>query len=306
VRRSLMKSTDDLTQLKELDPSLTSYGPMQAFYLQNGKHQTSCQNVPNDGILIQTPEGVAQVQLWINEVKIKLGSTAFIQASAEKKTMTISTLEGAAHVEAMGVEQVAVEGTTVTVRVDENLVPVAPPSLPQAYKMNEVDTLPVGSLERQITPAAPVEVTPTATFTAEATVADSVPSVPSSTATEEVIVTAEPSITNIPPTDTDVPRPTDTDVPPPPPTDVPPTNTDVPPPPPTDVPPPPPTDVPPPPPTDAPPPSPDGSQLSANTDVPAPTATTVRFDTAPTADTWAPQPPNTDVPLILPSDTPMI
>lgn len=111
---------------------------MQAFPFKTGKHQTSCQNVPNDGILIQTPEGVVKVQLWINEVKIKLGSTAFIQASSEKKTMSVTTLEGAAHVEALGVEQVAVEGTTVTVRIDENLMPVAPPSLPKAYILNEV------------------------------------------------------------------------------------------------------------------------------------------------------------------------
>jgi len=267
----LMKSTEDLTKLKELDPSLTSYGPMQAFYLQNGKHQTSCQNVPNDGILIQTPEGVAHVQLWINEVKIKLGSTAFIQASAETKTMTISTLEGAAHVEAMGVEQVAVEGTTVTVRVDENLKPMAPPSLPHAYNLSEVKTLPVQSLQRQITAAAPVDLTPTfiptATFTPVST--DVIP---------PVNVTAE--VTNEPlPTDTDVPaRSTDTDVPPAPATD-----TDVPPVVNTDVPPPTNTDVPPPVDTEVPP---------ADTAVPPPANT----DAPPPADTAVPPPANTDAP----------
>jgi hypothetical protein len=252
VRRSLMKSAEDLTKLKELDPSLTSYGPMQAFYLQNGKHQTTCQNVPNDGILIQTPEGVAQVQLWINEVKIKLGSTAFIQASADTKTMSVTTLEGAAHVEAMGVEQVAVQGTTVTVQVDENLKPVAPPSQPKAYNLNEVKNLPVQSLERQVTAAPPLDVIPTSaptmTFTPESSATNAVVSSPTSSAT------AEPSNTSVPATDTNVPpAPTNTNVPPPPDTDVPPapTNTNVPPPPDTDVPPadtsvpPPDTDVPP-------------------------------------------------------------
>ncbi len=280
VRRSLMTSAEDLTTLKELDPSLTSYGPMQAFYLKNGKSQTSCESVPNDGILIQTPEGVAQVQLWINEVKIKLGSTAFIQAQPDTKMMSITTLEGAAHVEAMGVEQVAVEGTTVTVRVDENLVPVAPPSLPHGYNIDEVQSLPVQSLERQITAAPPVFLTPTftptVTFTPTASIVPSVvaTNTPTSTNTDLPTNTLVPTNTAIPPTNTPVPTntlipPTDTHVPTN--TLIPPTNTPLPPPP-TD------TNVPPlptgtnvPPPTSVPPTVPTDSSVSP----PAPTSTEV-------------------------------
>jgi hypothetical protein len=240
VRRSLMKSTDDLTKLKELDPSLTSYGPMQAFYLQNGKQQTTCENVPNDGILIQTPEGVAQVQLWINEVKIKLGSTAFIQAQPNKKTMTVTTLEGAAHVEALGVEQVAVAGTTVTVRVDENQKPIAPPSLPQAYNMNEVQNLTAQSMARPVTAAPPVNIIPTVkptmTFTPQiVVVSPSASASPTSAVSNTPIATTSiPTDTIVPATNTDIP-PTDTSVPPAtvaPPTAVPPTAA----PPPTDIP----------------------------------------------------------------------
>ncbi|MBI1280161.1 MAG: hypothetical protein GC179_18685 [Anaerolineaceae bacterium] len=205
VRRSLMKSTDDLTKLKELDPSLTSYGPMQAFYLQNGKKQTSCQSVPNDGILIQTPEGVAQVQLWINEVKIKLGSTAFIQAQPENKVMTVTTLEGAAHVEALGVEQVAVAGTTVTVRVDENQKPIAPPSLPQAYNINEAQNLTAQSLDRPVTAAPPVNVTPTFTPTMTFTPVVSSPTV---TASPSLQPSKTLTFTPVAPTNTLIPTST--------------------------------------------------------------------------------------------------
>ncbi len=313
VRRSLMKSTEDLTQLKELDPSLTSYGPMQAFYLQNGKHQTSCQNVPNDGILIQTPEGVAQVQLWINEVKIKLGSTAFIQASSEKKTMSVTTLEGAAHVEALGVEQVAVEGTTVTVRIDENMMPVAPPSLPKAYILNEVQALPVGSLERQITAAAPVHQTPTfthtMTFTPEPSATYTAISSPTSTSSATIAAsdTPVPTATLVPATNTDV-SPTNTDVPPdtaapptntdvPPDTDVPPTNTDV----------PPDTAVPPPTDTDVPPTS---VLRWFSTRFPRPTATNVpevsNADVSRPTDTEVPESLNTDEPSALVTETPVV
>jgi len=312
VRRSLMKSSEDLTKLKELDPSLTSYGPMQAFYLQNGNKQTTCQNVPNDGILIQTPEGVAQVQLWINEVKIKLGSTAFIQAQPDNKTMTVTTLEGAAHVEALGVEQVAVAGTTVTVRVDENQKPIAPPSLPQAYNTNEVQNLTAQSLDRPVTAAPPVNLTPTLkptmTFTPETIISATVSSSPTTAASNTPIPTATvPTNTSVPATNTDIP-PTNTSVPPTatmvpsptpvPPTDVPvPTNTSVPPTvvPPTAV---PPTDVPPPtntsvPPTVAPPTDvPTSVQAPANAQVSPPAPTAAPATSVPSS----PQPP-TDVPV---------
>lgn len=159
IRSGLVTSAQNIEQLRVLDPALVSYGPMQAFFLENGTNQTSCQEAPNDGILVQTPEGVAQVRLWINEVKIRLGSTAFIQSQPDQQKIVVNTLEGEAHVEALGVEQVAVAGTSVTVPLGENREPIAPPSAPQAYNLNGVQNLPVQSLERQITIAPPAEPT---------------------------------------------------------------------------------------------------------------------------------------------------
>ncbi|MEZ4666892.1 MAG: SH3 domain-containing protein [Anaerolineae bacterium] len=217
VRRSLLKSDADMTELKVVDPVLASYGPMQAFFLKNGNKQSSCDNAPIDGILIQTPEGVAQVRLWINQVKIKLGSTAFIQASPDQKKMVINTLEGAAHVEALGVEQVAVAGTSVTVRLDENLAPVAPPSLPQAYDSIQVQELPVDNLERNITIASPLEetFTPTASYTPTSTV--SVPSTMNLTITSSpiapmTITGTMTTVSSIPQSPTTTTRVTVTDV----------------------------------------------------------------------------------------------
>ncbi len=325
VRRSLVKSKEDLTKLKELDPSLTSYGPMQAFYLQNGKDQTSCENVPNDGILIQTPEGVAQVQLWINEVKIKLGSTAFIQAQGDKKTMSVTTLEGAAHVEALGVEQVAVAGTTVTVRVDENFVPVSPPSLPAAYNLSEVQRLPVGSLERKITVGAPVSqtatYTPAPTFTPSpvagalsispgtitvtgtvmatntlpltSTITPTIPSGLTATITGAATLPTSTNMPASPTTNTNIPPTvvTNTNVPASPAanTNIPPTvaiNTNVPAPPPTN------TSIPVPP--------------ATNTNIPPTVATNTNVPAPPPTSTSVPEVPNTSVPppTSAPSDTP--
>ncbi len=267
VRRSLMEIEGNANQLRTTDPSLTSYGPMQAFYLQNGNDQSSCSQTPNDGILIQTPEGVAEVRLWINEVKIRLGSTAFIQAPAGSRQMVVKTVEGQAVIEALGVEQTSPAGTSVTIQLNEDNKPSAPPSAPQAYQMNVVENLPFEELEREITAAPPLEITPTQTqLPTEAptvgatdtlrptyTLAPTETDLPTATWTgiPPTNTVPPPTATDVLPTNTDVP-PTDTDVPP---TDRPPTDTDVPPTdrPPTDV---PPTDVPPTdrPPTDAPPP----------------------------------------------------
>ncbi len=190
VRQSLIQTTSDLDILPVIDPALTSYGPMQAFFLKNGDQQTTCSQAPNDGILIQTPEGVAEIRLWINEVKIKLGSTAFIQTDPHQKTMVVNTLEGAAKVEALGVEQVSVAGTSITVPLDNNLVAAAPPGEPQPYNLSGVDVAPVDSLERHITVAPPL----VATFTPTSTVTWT----PTNTATPQPTLTSTATVTQSP------------------------------------------------------------------------------------------------------------
>jgi hypothetical protein len=235
ILRTFVRSNEDLDTLNVVQPNLSQYGPMQAFYLKTGSKQSSCAEAPNDGLLVQTPEGVAEVRLWINEVKIRLGSTAFITSSPGNQ-MTIKTLEGAAHVEALGVEQVAVAGTGVTVQLNQHSGASAPPSAPKPYTSQDIQNLPVDNLDRDITPV----------ITDEANAGGT-----SATPTEEVASDepASPTVTDVPPRDTDVP------------TVVPPTNTDIPEPTieptlvPTDEPsatPVPPTDVPPAPPTDEP------------------------------------------------------
>lgn len=222
VRSRLLEGAGDFATLNEVRPQLAGYGPMQAFYLKTGSDQPSCADA-KDGILVQTPEGVAEVSLWINEVRIRLGSTAFIQASPSRK-MVVQTVEGEAHVEALGVEQDVPAGTTVDIPMDENLAPSAPPSQPEAYVAEEVADLPVGGLEREIEVAPPLEVTDEPTVEASL--------VPSDTPT------ATPTDTDIPPTEVPPVPPTDTPIvlsltPPeatkePPPTDPPPPPTEVP------------------------------------------------------------------------------
>jgi hypothetical protein len=211
---------------------------MQAFYLRTGTQRSTCAEASNDGVLIQTPEGVAEIRLWINEVKIRLGSTAFIQAGSDEG-MVVKALEGAARVEALGIEQVAVEGESITVPLNDNLLPAAPPAPAERYDANDVTALPVDGLDRPITldptasatPSPTIEPSRTATPTEEpsATLAPTFTSEPTATALFTPIPTAsstsEPVETPIPtetleptrPPHTWTPLPpteTDTEVPP--------------------------------------------------------------------------------------------
>jgi hypothetical protein len=238
VASSLLDLSGSISTLHVIEPGMTQYGPMQAFYLSSGPNQTTCEEAPNDGLLVQTPDGIAEIRLWINEVKIRLGSTAFIQAQPGNR-MTIQTLEGEAHVEALGVEQVAVAGTGVTVQLNQESQAAAPPSRPQVYESQDVQNLPVQNLERPIDPVTlqatasptsvpPTDAPPTNTPVPPTATWTNTPVPPTATSTNTTVPpTATPTNTSVPPTNTPVP-PTSTSIPPTE-TPVPPTSTSIPP-----------------------------------------------------------------------------
>jgi hypothetical protein len=149
VFTELMTIIDDVEILNISEFPLDYYEPMQAFYFRSGSDNPDFTAVPESGLLIQTPEGVGEVQLLINEINIQLGSTVFFQAQPDG-VMAISTLEGHADVSVGGEEQTAFGGTTVTVPVDENLAPKGPPSAPKPYDEDKMKRLPLDSLERKV------------------------------------------------------------------------------------------------------------------------------------------------------------
>ncbi|MBX3066297.1 MAG: hypothetical protein KF726_25185 [Anaerolineae bacterium] len=68
---------------------------MQSFYLQTTGNQ-SCQGLPGDGVMIQSPQGQKKLQLVANGVQLSIGSTVFLDIEDEDGTprMKIRTLEG--------------------------------------------------------------------------------------------------------------------------------------------------------------------------------------------------------------------
>jgi quercetin dioxygenase-like cupin family protein len=149
IKASLLSSKGDIETLSVVESSSVYYSSMQAFYFQSGAKDAVCPEAPNSGLLIQTPEGVAEVTFLINEVDIQLGSTVFFQ-SQPGGDMTVRVVEGSARVTAFGTTYKVIPGSQVTIPMNENQKPAGPPTPPKAYDMADVQSLPIGSLERAI------------------------------------------------------------------------------------------------------------------------------------------------------------
>ena len=150
VFSELMTIVDDIQKLNVTYSPSRYFEPMQAFYFRSGSDNPDFTAVPNSGLLIQTPEGVGEVQLLINEINIQLGSTVFFQAEADGM-MSISTLEGHADIIVGDVEQTAFDGTTVSVPLDGNLKPKGSPDSPKPYDEEKMKNLPLDTLDRKVT-----------------------------------------------------------------------------------------------------------------------------------------------------------
>ena len=53
--------------------------PMQAFYLRTGIGDVACEEAPESGLLIQTPDGIDEVTFNVNGVDVQVGSTVLFQ-----------------------------------------------------------------------------------------------------------------------------------------------------------------------------------------------------------------------------------
>jgi hypothetical protein len=138
-------SADDLVVIEPDEPF---YGPMQAFYVETGANDSPCPQAPPSGILIQTPEGQGEINLLINEVDVRLGSTAFIQQSAG--TMIFCILEGEGGVEVNGVEVDIPAGGYSTIPI-EDLRPAGDPAPLAGYgDADALSALPVDLLPDEI------------------------------------------------------------------------------------------------------------------------------------------------------------
>ena len=129
--------------------------PMQAFFLETGLGHPRCSEVPQHGLIVQTPHGAGEVKLNINGLDVVMGSTVLFQAQAGE-AMQITTIEGSAVIEMDGQQFPVLAGTQVSIPLDDNLNAIGTPSLPESYAFDDVAAMPTSLLEREIEIAPPM------------------------------------------------------------------------------------------------------------------------------------------------------
>lgn len=107
-----------------------------AFRMTTGIGTSDCAEAPASGIMVRTPDGIAEVSLTINEIDITMGSTAYIEANVEDG-MTVTMLDGVALVTAQDVTMPVSFSQQLNIPLaqdaEQNLIPVAPPSPAEAW-----------------------------------------------------------------------------------------------------------------------------------------------------------------------------
>jgi hypothetical protein len=152
VSAELVTTEGDITLLNVIDPQALPppvLNPMQAFYFKTGINDAPCDEAPDSGILIQTPEGAGQITLTVNEVDIQLGSTLYLQ-TLEVGEMAVNVVENRATVSAQGVTRFVPAGSRVRVPLGPNQAASGPPSEPEPYNNADLAALPVGHMPRAV------------------------------------------------------------------------------------------------------------------------------------------------------------
>ena len=143
VAAFLVEPQGNLDALNIVQPDDPVFGPLQAFFLRTGVGDSACDEAPVSGLLIQTPEGVGEITMSVNDVAISLASTAFMQSEPDSE-MRVNLIEGVAEVSAFDTTQAVPAGARVSVPLDAGGRAAGPPELPEPCNRNEVRNLPGG------------------------------------------------------------------------------------------------------------------------------------------------------------------
>lgn len=133
-------------QIEQPDDVAVQYGPMQAFVFESAEADAPCEQAPNSGMLIQTPDGVASVNILLDEVVIQLDGTGVVSAQADGN-LTIGVIEGNLQVETEDGVSTAVAGQAIDVPLDSDLRPTGAPEEARPLSPDEVQALPTDILD---------------------------------------------------------------------------------------------------------------------------------------------------------------
>jgi hypothetical protein len=154
----------NVDSLDVIDPAAPVYGPMQAFYFQTGIGEQACKAAPPNGVLIQTPRGGPKITMVMNDAKLTMNGSAFVNSD---KDMTISTFNGSVTVEAKGQTQIVPAGLQVELPLATDGKVSGPPEKPTAFKAQDflnlsvpLQTLPIPVAASSTSPTSAQNITP--------------------------------------------------------------------------------------------------------------------------------------------------
>jgi hypothetical protein len=150
VFAQILRISGDVNMLMVVDPNIPQYTSMQAFRFRSDVLNTGCAAAPQSGILIQTPKDAGRVLLSINNVNVRIGSTAFIQAISGG-LLTFHVLEGSALIDSQGGSVFIPAGARGTVQMNTDGLAAGVPMGPFPYDESAIVNLPINLLPNQIT-----------------------------------------------------------------------------------------------------------------------------------------------------------
>lgn len=133
--------------ISELETAANEARSTQAFYFRSGIGDAPCAVAPESGLLLHTPDGMGEVELFINEVLFVIGSTVYIRATPGGD-MLVAVIEGHVTIFVAGVGVTIHAGESVRIPLDASGRPIGPASSPELLDPATLEPLPVIIVER--------------------------------------------------------------------------------------------------------------------------------------------------------------
>jgi uncharacterized protein YgiM (DUF1202 family) len=122
--------------------------PLQAFRIRSTPRGSECEEVPNDGVVIQAPQDTT-VNFLVNGIEMTVGSTALLRPGETEDSLQVATLAGTIGLTSGGVE------TTVQPGYITNTDAGSAPETAERYEYEEVRSLPLELLPEEVNAPPP-------------------------------------------------------------------------------------------------------------------------------------------------------
>jgi hypothetical protein len=151
VAEQFIDVTGDLLTMPVADTSANPQlyaQPLQAFRIRSTPRGSKCEEVPNDGVVIQAPTDT-KVNFLVNGIEMSVGSTALLRPGATDDSLEVATLAGSIGLKSGGVETIVQPGYGVDATAGNA------PGEAEQYTYDEVRSLPLGLLPEEVNAPPP-------------------------------------------------------------------------------------------------------------------------------------------------------